>query len=464
VSVPRADRRRNGFHPALFAYTSSVLAGVAVDLVTGQRGTAALVAALLLHAGFFTFLLFRRPAALALLFLAMPLEPMLRTWAGTRFLTFVYGALLLVLFDLRAAWSRIRPLDLGFWLLFLVVVWMFLSLTWTPTRWDGLLYNFGMIGILVAYCMPRGLFRDRQDLDHALRALVVGAVASFLLHVAVLSDAREGRLGAHRAMSGQDVGANFAVALMAALYLARNRRRGRLLLLCAAGLLALGIALSVGRSAAAGMVAGTLAFLVLSSSGLTRWFRVAALLAAVGGSYAAAYVHNRPAFEPRVERTLHPESADRFFTGRVSIWTVALAMMHDHPFVGVGTGSFPDEFDRYYRLSPATHGFGRNPDAHSMPLRNAAEVGVPAALLYIAFLAYCLHRAWKARREPTGVGALAVGLTICCLVMTSVGALYQPVVWMGTGLGIWTLRFVPIPAGTGRAAWTLRRPSAAPAR
>ena len=453
--------RRRGFRLALLAWAASVLVAVAVDVGTDRREAAALAAALLLHVAFGVLLLFRRPAALALLFAAMPLEPMLRTWGGTRFLTFAYGALLIMLFDLRATWRRLVPLDPGFWLMTVLLLWLFLSLLWTPARWAGVTHNFGMVGVLVAYCMPRGLLSDQDDLDEVLLALVIGAVGALLLHVAVLPDAREGRLGAHRAMSGQDVGANFAVALMAALYLARNQRRRRTPLLGAAGLFAIGIALSVVRTAAVGMAAGALVFLLLSGSGLRRWAHASLFVAVIGGAYAVAYVHNRPAFGPRLERTLRPESADRFFTGRVSLWTVALAMIREHPLVGVGTGSFQDEFDRYYRLSPARHGYGRNPDTHSMPLRNAAEVGIPAALVYVGFLAFCLRSAWKSRRAPGGAGALAVGLTVCCLLMTTVGALYQPVLWMGTGLGIWILRVLPQPPAPARALPL--RPSSVPA-
>jgi len=432
-------RRRRGLRMALFAYAIAILAALAVESATGQRESAALTAALLLHGGFALFVLLQRPAALALLMMAMPLEPMLRTWAGTRFLTFAYAALLLTLFDLRAALRRLLPLDGGFWLLAVVVMWMFVSLLWTPTRWDGLVYTLGILGLLIGYCMPRALFAGREDLDHALRALVIGAVASLLLHIAVLPEAREGRLGAHKAMSGQDVSANFAVALMSALYLARNYRPRRFLL-GAAAMLGVGIAMSFVRSTAFALLIGSAAFLALSSSGARRWIRVVTMLVFIGAAYGAAYLHNQPAAEPRFERTIRPESADRFLTGRVSIWTVALAMMREHPLAGLGAGSFPEEFDRYYRLTPATHGYGRNPDTHSIPLRNAAEAGVPAALLYLGFLAYSLQRAWRARHEPAGIGALAVGLSLCCVLITTVGAVYQPVLWMGTGLGIWVVR------------------------
>jgi hypothetical protein len=67
----------------------------------------------------------------------------------------------------------------------------------------------------------------------------------------------------------------------------------------------------------------------------------------------------------------------------------------------------------------------------------AAELGLPAAGLYVGFLLYALALAWRYRGEAEGAGALGLGLVLAAVANTSIGATYQPLVWFGVGFGPW---------------------------
>lgn len=87
---------------------------------------------------------------------------------------------------------------------------------------------------------------------------------------------------------------------------------------------------------------------------------------------------------------------------RLALWHDVVALMQQHPWLGVGVG----QLNFAWTLTPLA---ARAPDvfdhAHSLPLHLAAEMGVPAALLIFSLLAFVLWRTRAALRTRAGATA-----------------------------------------------------------
>ena len=86
------------------------------------------------------------------------------------------------------------------------------------------------------------------------------------------------------------------------------------------------------------------------------------------------------------------DSADESRRFHVDGWRATLAMIADHPLVGVGHDRFPEEFPFYRDEVLNTEGVQRFSvyrleSPHNVPLAIAAAAGVPAALLYLGVVA-----------------------------------------------------------------------------
>ncbi len=99
------------------------------------------------------------------------------------------------------------------------------------------------------------------------------------------------------------------------------------------------------------------------------------------------------------------EDLDKSSATRLVIWKGALEMIKDHPVVGVGLGRFGELITSYARLDQAR-------DAHNAYLITAAEMGLPALMLFLTTLAYLLWISNRVyRRHPERfVRATALGL------------------------------------------------------
>lgn len=99
---------------------------------------------------------------------------------------------------------------------------------------------------------------------------------------------------------------------------------------------------------------------------------------------------------------------------RVAMLEAGLAMVRDYPLTGVG----PDMVGPLYpTYRTATAVQATNPHLHNVPMQIAAERGLPALALWLAFIATSLRELWKMRRAPetrtlaaTGVGAITAML------------------------------------------------------
>jgi O-antigen ligase len=79
---------------------------------------------------------------------------------------------------------------------------------------------------------------------------------------------------------------------------------------------------------------------------------------------------------------------------RWGVWEASWRMIQDHPWLGVGPGQF-HLVHPAYALPQSSH----LTDPHNMYLKVAAEWGVPAAVLFLAWIARELAVAWKLRAQ-----------------------------------------------------------------
>ena len=144
------------------------------------------------------------------------------------------------------------------------------------------------------------------------------------------------------------------------------------------------------------------------------------LLLALGAGLVAA---NRP--RPLL-RWLRRSGTTFSLSRRGDIWSRSLAMLHDHPWTGIGLGNFPRVQPLHYPFAIAiqesvTH-------AHNLYLQVGLDLGLPGLVAYLAVLLSGLALAWQAwrrlRRPDMGwLGALATGLLGSQIALLSFGLL-----------------------------------------
>ena len=116
--------------------------------------------------------------------------------------------------------------------------------------------------------------------------------------------------------------------------------------------------------------------------------------------------------EQPFEDTLEKSAADR-----IIIWKGAMNMIKTHPFLGIGYGSFPYFIMQYSEIDAER-------DAHNTYLRIAAEMGIPALLIFISLLVVIfINTLWVFRNtsdkffKGCSLGFLGgvLGLVVSCL-------------------------------------------------
>jgi O-Antigen ligase len=127
-----------------------------------------------------------------------------------------------------------------------------------------------------------------------------------------------------------------------------------------------------------------------------------------------------------INRFFHPDAGDQASVGKHLVgWQAGLNMIKKHPFGGVGFGNYKAVVTRYdktgeVRLDPHV--------AHNAYLEIAAEMGIPAILLFWVFLGTAFFSAGKTRKLALARGsevlaALALGCQASIL-GTSVGIFF----------------------------------------
>jgi putative inorganic carbon (HCO3(-)) transporter len=166
----------------------------------------------------------------------------------------------------------------------------------------------------------------------------------------------------------------------------------------------LALILSLSRGAWLGAVGGVMALAVFSPrarKALVVTGLVAGVIALLLGALNADPTQVQT-LQSRFTQVLNPSTNP--YDERPAIWAEAEREILARPVFGYGPGNFPVASERSGSEAVtvgATH-------AHDVLLTVAAEMGVPAALVLIAFTLGVAASAWRAKRRLTGVPDLGI--------------------------------------------------------
>lgn len=125
-------------------------------------------------------------------------------------------------------------------------------------------------------------------------------------------------------------------------------------------------------------------------------------------------------------------------SARALLLDVSWSLFRDHPFVGVGAGTFPERLSHIWAFAVE---FGASQDAHGMWQKVAAEtglLGLTALTVTLAWIARLVRIEWQRLKHPSPesrwfmcLAASALGALSYQLFSTS---LWSPRVWIAVGL------------------------------
>jgi len=384
----------------------------------------------------------------------------------------------LVLAQLATGLRRRVPLGkVGFFGL-LYVVGMGLSTTTSLLNRSTAVQSWfdGWLVPFLIFLLAKNLITNRQDLRAGMHALIISALYLSLLAVReqltgdiwfyppdrtviYTRDVRRvvGLLGnpAFIALS-----INLAVPLVAYLLVTARSLRRRLVYLVILATLGAGTFMCYNRSGWAGFVVSLLVMGAFSPR--FRKYLVPALIAAgvilaVAGAAIVA--------DPRISERLFAQGPIEYRRGALS---VAVAMLRDHPWAGVGFSNYLFYYTRYAYWDPHLIAL---PSPHNSYLAVAVGAGLPVAICYVLMFVFFFTGTWGLYRRASDYtfpdrtmiaavwGAVAQYL-VAGLAMDALIGLYPTMLLhllMGMVLGAWQGRVIPplgLPErGEGQGAW-----------
>jgi putative inorganic carbon (HCO3(-)) transporter len=169
-------------------------------------------------------------------------------------------------------------------------------------------------------------------------------------------------------------------------------------MLAVAGLLMGGVLLLT--KSRGGYLAAAVGILVLLwLSGRRKLALVLLVVCAIVGVWLVSYSGSAEATLALVDRSADPST----LAFRVNVWRVALWMMADFPFTGVGMGTFNDVATLLYPFYET-----QNPGTHNVYLQAGVDLGLPGLIAYLALLGLVLWMAWRAVRRFKETGQLVL--------------------------------------------------------
>jgi O-antigen ligase len=199
-------------------------------------------------------------------------------------------------------------------------------------------------------------------------------------------------------------------------------------LLAALGAIIVALLLTHSKSGYLGLLAAALVFLFIGTLSWLRGRRQRITIVAVVVVIVLA-VAVIPATRSQVSRAWHRESSSTAVSGNVEIgarfdmWRVAVRIIEDHPVLGTGPETYPEEFPRYSRMVLPAASFRyfnnfRVESPHDQVLSVAAGAGIPTALAYLALLGGIAVTLWRTLRRTKDA---ALRLAIVAVLSAGVG-------------------------------------------
>jgi O-antigen ligase len=139
-----------------------------------------------------------------------------------------------------------------------------------------------------------------------------------------------------------------------------------------------------------------------------------------------------------LHRLLNPNQDYGSTRFHLEAWKAGLHMIEAHPIAGIGLGNFKLLMPSY--MTPGTH-IVVDTVAHNMFIEVAAELGLPALLIFLSMFWFTYRTLGKLRRFPQihplireTASALRAGLVGFAVAGSFISAEYQKTSWMGFAL------------------------------
>jgi O-antigen ligase len=363
----------------------------------------------LLALGLLALLLFARPeSGLPLMALSLPVSQLGRPLLGkvfsmTEILTILtaggwlfQSVVLRLLPEARQrsgldAQPKLKPSWIDWWVLFLVL-WSVMSLLWSEhSRVAAREFRTVILESGVFYGLVRLVVRDwckaRRVADAWIAGAVViatvGVVQWFLGSNVITAD------GVWRVRGFYGSPNNLALYLGRALPLAvvmavvketgEGAKRSLRAWLYGAGALVMGLAIALTYSRGAWLIGVPASLLFLAAIRSRKAFFVTcAAIVVGGGAFALSFGTDR------IASLLNTAEGTTFF--RLQLWQSSLAMVRDHPILGVGLDNFLYHYRTYYVLPTAWEEFNLS-HPHNLVLDFWLRLGLPGLLVLFGLLA-----------------------------------------------------------------------------
>lgn len=348
-------------------------------------------------------------------------------------------------------------------LVVIFISWTALTLAWAPdagaagTQLKQLAYGGFSVVLLL------GAVVEGRHLRWVAAAFVLGATLSVVYGAAKgglsgsVGTATEVADSGGRFQGGASDPNYLAAVLVPAIMLAgglaiRRAPGQRALLALATVIIAIGLA---GTESRGGLIAAIVCGLVALVIWRGRRILIGGLIALAGLATSTFFLLKPSAWT----RILESNQG----SGRLDIWTIALRVIHDHPFVGVGFGQFP-QVSIHYVLQPGALEYvnlivEKQIVVHSLYLQLLVEGGIVSLLLFLAIVGCSLAAGWAAVRRFDALGdqEMAAMARACILALVGILAaslflsdLENSQLWIILALG-------PVLAGLARRQAASRR-------
>ncbi len=415
----------------------AALAGVAMGLLVARAPLAG-VAIVLVVAG--AVLVLARPDVVLLVMIAaLPWENKLHYPSASLSTVKGIGALVMFAYLVRLIGNRrtvIRlPALLG--VVSTLAIWIGISLivSSNPSEGTEKLLRWGLF--FTFFFLVIQLVDGRQEIRRALRWFTVSVAAAAVYALWLFLVAHSGYRVAGPLEDPNDFAYLLACTLPIDAYLIGADRRRRPLWAACFVVIAAAMLATFSRGALVG-IAALLAWGILSRR-IPRWALATGVVTAAIVA-ALAFTIWKPLLDTALQQKTHIAQGN--IESRQSLWAAAIKLSERRPLTGVGPGRFPKEARPLLRNNPIEL---EKPVTHNTYLEILAENGIPALLLFVAYLASVwglLHRAYGlAVRHTDADGrrlatALQASLVIAIVAATFLSEELTAPFWLLGGLAV----------------------------
>jgi O-antigen ligase len=385
----------------------AALVGVAIGLVVGRLPLAGVAIVVVVAVG--VLVLARPDIVLLVMVAALPWENKLHYPSASLSTVKGIGALVMFSYLLRVFSNRRTTIHLPplLGVVTALAIWIGLSLIVSsdPSEGTEKLFRWGLF--IAFFFLVIQLVEDRRAIRRALRWFTTSVAAAAVYALWLFLVAHTGYRVAGPLEDPNDFAYLLACTLPIAAYLMsadRHRRPlwGACFVVIAAAMLA-----TFSRGALVGI--GALLVWGVVTRRIPSWALAVGVVTALIVA-ALAFTIWKPLLDTALQQKSHIAQGN--IESRQSLWSAAIKLSERRPLTGVGPGRFPKEVRPLLRNNPIEL---EKPVTHNTYLEILSENGIPALLLFLAYLAgtwWLLRAAHERalRREDADARRLATAL------------------------------------------------------